>query len=177
MIGAPADALPPRGEARQRTCFRSVATVPEYLQGKPIQQEDHDAMKRRTFIRTAATAALGAAAAPLAAPAVAQGITQWTMVTAWPRNLPGPGVAAQMLADRITELSGGRLTVELHAAGELVPDAVSSMRCRRAPPTSTTPCPPTGVRSRRVSALRCRHSACVPTSRWAGSSRPGPVAL
>lgn len=87
-------------------------------------------MKRRTFIKTAATAALGAAAAPLAAPAVAQGITQWTMVTAWPRNLPGPGVAAQMLADRITALSGGRLTVELHAAGELVPgrgvfDAVS----------------------------------------------------
>jgi TRAP-type mannitol/chloroaromatic compound transport system substrate-binding protein len=43
------------------------------------------------------------------------------MVTAWPKNLPGPGVAAQMLADRITALSGGRLEVELFAAGEIVP--------------------------------------------------------
>jgi hypothetical protein len=52
------------------------------------------------------------------------------MVTAWPKNLPGPGVAAQMLADRITALSGGRIEVELFAAGEIVPgpgvfDAVS----------------------------------------------------
>jgi hypothetical protein len=43
------------------------------------------------------------------------------MVTAWPRNLPGPGTAAQMLADRITALSGGRIEVELFAAGEIVP--------------------------------------------------------
>jgi TRAP-type mannitol/chloroaromatic compound transport system substrate-binding protein len=52
------------------------------------------------------------------------------MVTAWPKNLPGPGVAAQMLADRITALSGGRIEVKLFAAGEIVPgrgvfDAVS----------------------------------------------------
>jgi TRAP-type mannitol/chloroaromatic compound transport system substrate-binding protein len=84
-------------------------------------------MKRRDFLT--ATAA-GAALAPLAAPAVAQDIRQWKMVTAWPKNLPGPGVAAQMLADRITALSGGRIEVKLYAAGELVPgngvfDAVS----------------------------------------------------
>lgn len=68
--------------------------------------------------------------AGLAAPAIAQERRRWKMVTAWPKNLPGPGVAAQMLADRITALSGGRLEVELYAAGELVPgngvfDAVS----------------------------------------------------
>lgn len=84
-------------------------------------------MKRRAFLKAGA---VGAAASALAAPAIAQDIRQWTMVTAWPRNLPGPGVAAQMLADRITTLSGGRLEVKLHAAGELVPgngvfDAVS----------------------------------------------------
>lgn len=55
---------------------------------------------------------------------------QWKMVTAWPKNLPGPGVAAQLLADMITTLSGGRLQVKLYAAGEIVPgsgvfDAVS----------------------------------------------------
>ena len=84
-------------------------------------------MDRRTFI---GTGAIGAAATTLATPALAQDVMQWNMVTAWPKNLPGPGVAAQMLADRITALSGGRIEVKLFAAGELVPgrgvfDAVS----------------------------------------------------
>lgn len=75
-------------------------------------------MKRRAFLTTAG---VGAAAATLAAPAIAQDIRKWRLVSAWPRNLPGPGVAAQMLADRITALSGGRIEVELFAAGEIVP--------------------------------------------------------
>jgi TRAP-type mannitol/chloroaromatic compound transport system substrate-binding protein len=74
-------------------------------------------MKRRNFI----TAAAGIGAAALAAPAIAQDIRKWRLVSAWPKNLPGPGVAAQMLADRITALSGGRIEVELFAAGEIVP--------------------------------------------------------
>ncbi|MEM9148605.1 MAG: TRAP transporter substrate-binding protein [Pseudomonadota bacterium] len=73
-------------------------------------------MDRRVFLGMGA-----AGAASLAAPAIAQGVQQWKMVTAWPKNLPGPGVAAQMLADRITALSGGRIEVKLFAAGELVP--------------------------------------------------------
>lgn len=84
-------------------------------------------MERRTFLKAGA---VGAAATALATPAIAQDIRQWKMVTAWPKNLPGPGVAAQNLADRITTLSGGRIEVTLFAAGELVPgrgvfDAVS----------------------------------------------------
>ncbi len=55
-------------------------------------------MERRQFLKTGA---LGATAAALATPALAQGKHQWKMVTAWPKNLPGPGVAAQMLADRM----------------------------------------------------------------------------
>jgi len=73
------------------------------------------------------------AAGTLAAPAVvrAQDKFNWKMVTAWPKNSPGVGVNAQRLADSITAMSGGRLTVQLFAAGELVPpfecfDAVSS---------------------------------------------------
>ncbi|MEX0344751.1 MAG: TRAP transporter substrate-binding protein [Rhizobiaceae bacterium] len=85
-------------------------------------------MNRRKFLKT--TAIGGAAATTLATPAIAQDKREWKMVTAWPKNLPGPGVAAQMLADRITALSGGRIEVKLFAAGELVPgrgvfDAVS----------------------------------------------------
>lgn len=85
-------------------------------------------MNRRKFLKTNAIG--GAATATLATPAIAQDKREWKMVTAWPKNLPGPGVAAQMLADRITALSGGRIEVKLFAAGELVPgrgvfDAVS----------------------------------------------------
>ncbi len=87
-------------------------------------------MKRREFLKGSGAAAGAVAAGSLATPAIAQGIRQWKMVTAWPKNLPGPGVAAQLLADRITALSGGRIEVKLFAAGELVPgrgvfDAVS----------------------------------------------------
>jgi TRAP-type mannitol/chloroaromatic compound transport system substrate-binding protein len=62
-------------------------------------------------------------AGAFAAPALvrAQSRQRWRMVTSWPRNLPGPGQTAQRLADRITAMSGGRLEVELYAAGELVP--------------------------------------------------------
>jgi len=75
-------------------------------------------MQRRNLLGTAAATA---AATGLSAPALAQGRTEWRMVTIWPRNLPGPGVAAQRCADRIGQLSGGRLTVRLFAAGEVVP--------------------------------------------------------
>jgi TRAP-type mannitol/chloroaromatic compound transport system substrate-binding protein len=76
-------------------------------------------MERRQFLTGAAVA--GAAAAGLAAPAIAQERITWRMVTTWPRNFPGLGVGAQRLADRITGMSGGRLTVEVFAAGEMVP--------------------------------------------------------
>ncbi len=84
-------------------------------------------MKRRQFLTTAAAATAGAA---VATPAIASDTIHWNMVTSWPKNLPGPGIAAQNLADRITHLSNGRLKVKLHAVGELVPwngvfDAVS----------------------------------------------------
>lgn len=76
-------------------------------------------MERRQFLRGAALT--GAAAGTLAAPAIAQERTTWRMVTTWPRNFPGLGVGAQRLADRITAMSDGRLTIELFSAGELVP--------------------------------------------------------
>lgn len=72
---------------------------------------------RRTILGTLAAAPAGA----LATPALSQTRQQWRMVTSWPKNLPGPGVTAQRLADSITALSGGRLEVKLHAAGEIVP--------------------------------------------------------
>jgi TRAP-type mannitol/chloroaromatic compound transport system substrate-binding protein len=55
---------------------------------------------------------------------------RWRMVTSWPLNFPGHGVSADRLARRIEALSGGRIEIQIFAAGELVPafevlDAVS----------------------------------------------------
>ena len=75
-------------------------------------------MNRRHALLTGSGAL---AAAGLAAPALAQERTTWRMVTTWPKNAPGVGTSAQRLADRIGAMSGGRLVVELYAAGELVP--------------------------------------------------------
>jgi TRAP-type mannitol/chloroaromatic compound transport system substrate-binding protein len=68
----------------------------------------------------------------IAAPNVARAQTvRWRMVTSWPKRLPGPGMSAERIAERIGALSGGRMQVTVHAAGELVPalevlDAVGS---------------------------------------------------
>ncbi len=76
-------------------------------------------MHRRQFLTAAAA---GLAAAPLARAAGADDKPiEWRMVTSWPRNAPGVGVNAQRVADLIGALSGGRLTVKLFAAAELVP--------------------------------------------------------
>ena len=83
--------------------------------------------------RNALLAGAGAATATvLAAPTVlrADSHHRWRMVTSWPRDLPGPGMTATRLARRILAMSGGRIEVQLFAAGEIVPafevlDAVS----------------------------------------------------
>ena len=83
---------------------------------------------RRTLARCGALGLAGT----LAAPRIARAQTRrWRMVTSWPRRLPGPGMSAERVAERIAALSGGRLQVTVHAAGELVPafevlDAIAS---------------------------------------------------
>ncbi|MEM8820788.1 MAG: TRAP transporter substrate-binding protein [Pseudomonadota bacterium] len=74
-------------------------------------------MERRNFLAGAAAAGV---AAPLAAPAVAQGKIDMVIVSTWPRDFPGLGVSAQRLAARIPELTEGRINVQYFAAGERV---------------------------------------------------------
>src|SRR5437868_2110382 len=76
-------------------------------------------MKKLSRRNLVAAAALAPA---LAAPSVAraQG-KRWRMVTSWPKRLPGPGMSAERIAERIAALSGGRLTISVSAAGEVVP--------------------------------------------------------
>ncbi|MGA2566237.1 MAG: TRAP transporter substrate-binding protein [Pseudolabrys sp.] len=69
------------------------------------------------------TIAAGASAAGLfAAPVIARADTlKWRMVTSWPKRLPGPGMSAERIAERIRTLSGGRIDITVYAAGEVVP--------------------------------------------------------
>ena len=55
---------------------------------------------------------------------------EWKLVTSWPKNFPGLGRAPETFANYVNAMSGGRLTVTVYGAGELVPgfevfDAVS----------------------------------------------------
>jgi TRAP-type mannitol/chloroaromatic compound transport system substrate-binding protein len=80
-------------------------------------KSDGGAIGRRGLLTGGAAGALALAAAP----AVAQERRDWTLVTSWPKDSPGPGTTARRIAERITLISGGRLTVKLFAAGEVVP--------------------------------------------------------
>src|ERR1700720_2652720 len=106
------------------------------MQVRPMLDRKVPAMTkvtRRNLARAgfAQAGALGLAGA-LAAPALAQsGKMRWRMITSWPKRLPGPGMSAERVAERIGTLSGGRLEISVSAAGEVVPalevlDAVGS---------------------------------------------------
>jgi TRAP-type mannitol/chloroaromatic compound transport system substrate-binding protein len=87
-----------------------------------------DLITRRHLAGAGSLGLLGA----VAAPNVARGATlRWRMVTSWPKRLPGPGMSAERVAERIAAMSGGRLQIMVHSAGEVVPafevlDAVGS---------------------------------------------------
>lgn len=92
-------------------------------------------MKRREFMGGLALAAGVTACGRQQAQSTAAGehpaeSFEWNMVTAWPPRLPGLGLGAEHIAERIAKASNGRLKVKVYAGGELVPalevfDAVS----------------------------------------------------
>jgi len=107
------------GNCRYRMASESSEVVAE-------PSDPGSAVTRRSALAggafTAGAALAGQAAlSALPRPALARGLRRWRMVTSWPRGLPGVGTGAQRIADRITALSGGSLTVDLYAGGELVP--------------------------------------------------------
>ncbi|WP_102958675.1 TRAP transporter substrate-binding protein [Mangrovicella endophytica] len=81
-------------------------------------------MDRRSFIRTAGTAGLGAAAATtLAAPAIAQSSPKivWRCTSSFPKSVDTIFGASELLARYIKEASDGQFEIQLFAAGEIVP--------------------------------------------------------
>ena len=77
-------------------------------------------MERRNFLKTGALAGTAAVASTMAAPAISMGHKEFNLVTSWPKNFPGLGTAAQRFADRVTNMSDGKMTVKVFAGGELV---------------------------------------------------------
>ena len=92
-------------------------------------------MHRRSVIRSLAAGSVAAGGAVAASgfpkPALAQERLEWRMVTTWPKNFPGLGTGAELLAQIINTMSEGRLQVTVYGGGEIVPpfesmDAVAS---------------------------------------------------
>ena len=75
-------------------------------------------MDRRMFIGGAA--AMGVAPG-VASPAISQNRRQWRFLSFWPKGLPGVWDELTAFAESIEAASGGRLSIKIYGAGELVP--------------------------------------------------------
>ena len=77
-------------------------------------------MRRRDLLKTGVAAALGSAGAVVSAPAIAKNRIEVNMVTTWPRDFPGLGTGAQRFAQRLNDMTDGRIKVNYFAANERV---------------------------------------------------------
>jgi len=77
-------------------------------------------MDRRKFLRASALGGSAVAASSLAAPAISQGREQLVMVTSWPRGAAGVWDAVERFSNSVADITGGLLTIDAKAGGELV---------------------------------------------------------
>ena len=77
-------------------------------------------MRRRDLLKGGVAAAVATGAAAVSAPAIAKGKIEITMVSTWGRDFPGLGTGAQRFAERLTEMTDGRMKVSYFAANERV---------------------------------------------------------
>ena len=76
-------------------------------------------MQRRSFLKNAT---VGAAAATIAAPAIAQaGQIRWRLASSFPKSLDTIYGAAEVFAKNVSDATGGKFTISTHPANELVP--------------------------------------------------------
>ncbi len=81
-------------------------------------------MERRKFLKAAATGGAAAAlVAPLAAPAIAQEAptVQWRLTSGFPRSLDTIFGAAEIFAEHVKAMTGGKFEIQVFPAGEIVP--------------------------------------------------------
>ncbi|HWX07768.1 MAG TPA: twin-arginine translocation signal domain-containing protein, partial [Bradyrhizobium sp.] len=77
-------------------------------------------MKRRDFIKVTG---IGAAAATIAAPAIAQSSPEikWRMTASWPKSLDTLYGGAETMCKAVAEATDNKFQIQLFAAGEIVP--------------------------------------------------------
>ncbi len=73
---------------------------------------------RRRLVQTGATGVIGRRGRALGRPRPDQTLAHGDVVA---EAIAGPGMSAERVAERIKTLSGGRLDITVHAAGEVVP--------------------------------------------------------
>jgi TRAP-type mannitol/chloroaromatic compound transport system substrate-binding protein len=94
---------------------------------------NNTSFSRRKFLRAASAGGLGAAAATIAAPAIAQSMPEikWRCTSSFPKSLDTIFGAAEVFAKSLAESTDNKFQVSVFAAGEIVPglqaaDAVTS---------------------------------------------------
>src|SRR5262245_26957129 len=77
-------------------------------------------MKRRMFLKQAAA---GVVTGAIASPAIGQtsGDVRWRMTTSWPKSLDSIHGSAELMCQRIGQLTDGKFQVAVFAGGEIVP--------------------------------------------------------
>jgi len=77
-------------------------------------------MERRSFLKKAG---VGVAAGAIAAPAIAQGApaVKWRITSSFPKSLDTIYGGAEVLAKRVSAITGGKFQIQVFAAGEIAP--------------------------------------------------------
>ena len=92
-------------------------------------------MKRREFLRSATTGLIGATALAACADDGAEGVgpavqpverVAWRLVSSFPRGLDTIYGAAEVLAERVLQMSDERFRIRTYPAGEIVPLLVAA---------------------------------------------------
>ncbi len=80
-------------------------------------------MQRRDFLKKASIGAAAGAAATVAAPAIAQSAPtiKWRLTSSFPKSLDTVYGGAEVLANRLRAITGGKFDIRVFAGGEIVP--------------------------------------------------------
>jgi TRAP-type mannitol/chloroaromatic compound transport system substrate-binding protein len=80
-------------------------------------------MQRRDFLKKASIGAVAGAAATVATPAIAQSLPtiKWRMTSSFPKSLDTIFGAADVLANRLRAITGGKFDIRVFPGGEIVP--------------------------------------------------------
>src|SRR6266508_119030 len=114
----------PLGFRQQKVCYswRALFGPPHRVGGTNPHMEVAMEGRRRLILKGAALVAAGAATQVINAPnVIAQPKFQWRMATSWTPALDVLQGNAQRFAKLVDEMSGGRLKIQVFAAGELMP--------------------------------------------------------